>query len=159
MPIIRKADVPTHTPETPDALGSYTAAHFSDAGGLTQFGAFTETLPPGSRSSLKHWHANEDEFIFVIAGTATVHEGDTVTDIGAGDAACFPAGASAAHYLENTSDTDVTYLVVGTRSTGDVVTYPDHDRKLIFTREPGAQEVATREYQRLDGSPADAPQD
>ena len=69
MPIIRKSEVPVDSPKMPDALGSFAAALYSDAGGLTQFGAFTETLPPGSRSSLKHWHETEDEFILVIAGT------------------------------------------------------------------------------------------
>ncbi|EBA12515.1 cupin domain-containing protein [Roseobacter sp. CCS2] len=152
MPIIRKADVPIEKPETPDALGSYTAALYSDAGGLTQFGAFTETLPPGSRSSLKHWHVEEDEFIYVIAGTVLVHEGDTVTQISAGDAACFPANDPAGHCLENASDADVTYLVVGTRSPRDVVTYPDHDRRLTFDREAG-----TRVYHTLNGTPADPP--
>ncbi|PJI85001.1 putative cupin superfamily protein [Yoonia maricola] len=153
MPIIRKSDAPIEQPETPDALGPYTAALYSDAGGLTQFGAFTETLPPGSRSSLKHWHVEEDEFVFVIEGKVLVHEGDTVTQIGAGDAACFPANAPAGHFLENTSDADVTYLVVGTRSPRDLVTYPDHDRRLTFDRA-----TKTRIYHTLDGKPADAPQ-
>ena len=54
MPVIRKFDVPIEQPAAPDALGSYTAALYSDAGGLTQFGEFTEPLPPGSRSSQTH---------------------------------------------------------------------------------------------------------
>ncbi|WP_394153748.1 hypothetical protein [Loktanella salsilacus] len=37
--------------------GPYTAVLLSDSGGLTQFGAFIETLPPGSASSTLHWHA------------------------------------------------------------------------------------------------------
>jgi uncharacterized cupin superfamily protein len=150
MPVFRKSEVPVETPDAPDALGTYTAQLFSDAGGLAQFGAFTETLPPGSRSSFKHWHATEDEFIYIIAGTATLHEGETTTAMQVGDAACFRAGAEVGHCLENTSDADVTYLVVGTRSPRDVVTYPDHDRRLIFDRETGA-----REYQTLDGEPAE----
>ena len=152
MPIIRKSDVPIEEPEAPDALGRYSAALFSDAGGLTQFGAFTETLPPGSKSSFKHWHAEEDEFIYVIAGTVLVHEEETVTPISAGDAACFPANDPAGHCLENASDEDVTYLVVGTRSPHDVVTYPDHDRRLTFDRQ-----TQTRVYHTLDGRPADPP--
>ncbi len=153
MPIIRKKDVPVEQPKVPDALGSYRAELFSDAGGLSQFGAFTETLPPGSRSSLKHWHLKEDEFIYVIVGKALVHEGDQVTEIGAGDAACFPANDPAGHFLENASETDLTYLVVGTRSPQDVVTYPDHDRVLTFDRE-----TKTRVYHTLDGQPADRPE-
>ncbi|MEL7180602.1 MAG: cupin domain-containing protein [Pseudomonadota bacterium] len=153
MPIVRKKDVPVEQPEKPDALGSYRAELFSDAGGLTQFGAFTETLPPGSRSSLKHWHLEEDEFIYVLAGKVLVHEGETVTEITAGDAACFPAKDPAGHFLENASDADATYLVVGTRSPRDVITYPDHDRVLTFNRA-----TQTRVYHTLDGKPAEAPE-
>lgn len=149
MPIIRHADATIDTPEVPDVLGSYTARLFSDAGGLTQFGAFTETLPPGSRSSFKHWHANEDEFIFVISGELTVHEGTQKAQIGAGDAACFPRGGPDGHFLENESDQPVTYLVVGTRAPNDVVTYPEHDHRLTFDRRTGA-----RTYHTLDGQPA-----
>ena len=149
MPIIRHADAPVDTPDAPDALGSYTARLFSDAGGLTQFGAFTETLPHGSKSSFKHWHAAEDEFIFVISGTILVHEGDTVDEITAGDAACFRAGEAVGHYLENASGADATYLVVGTRASNDVVTYPDHDRRLMNDRA-----AKTRVFETLDGQPA-----
>ena len=37
--------------------GPCRAILLSDTGRLTQFGAFIEILPPGSRSSLPHWHA------------------------------------------------------------------------------------------------------
>ncbi len=40
--------------------GPYRALLVSDTSGLTQFGAFIEILPPGSASSIKHWHAHED---------------------------------------------------------------------------------------------------
>ncbi|MBW8284749.1 MAG: cupin domain-containing protein, partial [Rhizobium sp.] len=104
----------------------------SDAGGLTKFGAFVETLPPGSFSSHKHWHEREDEFVFVIAGTVTLNEGDRLTEMRPGDAATFKAGVPIGHRLENRSDADVTYLVVGTRSPNDVVHYTDRD--LLLTK-------------------------
>ena len=47
-------------------LGSFTAELLSETGGLTQFGAFVETLPPGSASSDRHWHEGEDEFLLVL---------------------------------------------------------------------------------------------
>ncbi len=66
----------------------------SDAGGLTQFGAFIETLPPGSRSSRKHWHEREDEFVYLISGTVVLHEGDKESVMRPGDAATFKAGVA-----------------------------------------------------------------
>ncbi len=102
----------------------------STPGGLTQFGAFIETLPPGSRSSIKHWHENEDEMVYVLEGEITLHEGDAATLMRPGDAATFRAGDPVGHRLENQGDAPVRYLVVGTRAEIDTITYPDDDRVL-----------------------------
>ena len=48
----------------------------SEAGGLTQFGAYLHTLQPGAQSSDRHWHEGEDEFLYMLAGEATVIEDD-----------------------------------------------------------------------------------
>ncbi len=125
---------------------------FSDSGGLTQFGAFVEILPPGSRSSIKHWHAGEDEMVYMIAGEVLLYEGDHVSTLHPGDAATFKAGDAVGHCLENTSNTEARYLVIGTRSPGDVVTYPDHDRILRWDRT-----TQTRIWTDHDGQPATSP--
>ena len=39
-----------------------------DALSLTQFGVNLVTLAPSSWSSQRHWHANEDEFVYVLEG-------------------------------------------------------------------------------------------
>ena len=39
-----------------------------DAAGLTQFGVNLVTLEPGVWSSQRHWHEQEDEFVYVIEG-------------------------------------------------------------------------------------------
>lgn len=100
----------------------------SEAGGLTQFGAFVETLQPGSRSSIKHWHSAEDEMVYVLEGEITLIEGDTDTMLRPGDAATFRAGVPVGHYLENRSGNVTRCLIVGTRAPVDRITYPDHDR-------------------------------
>ncbi|MBV2358310.1 cupin domain-containing protein [Thalassococcus sp. CAU 1522] len=119
------------------ACGPYEALLFSDSGGLTQFGAFVEILPPGSASSIAHWHSEEDEMVFVLAGTVTLLEGDTETALTPGKAATFKAGVPVGHRLENRSDAPARYLVIGTRAAQDRVTYPGHDRVLHVTRATG----------------------
>lgn len=134
MPVIRQQDAPLEEGKAEGInaeLGAYAARLLSDAGGLTQFGAFVETLPPGSFSSHKHWHEREDEFVYVLSGTVTLNEGDRLTEMRPGDAATFKAGVPVGHRLENRSDADATYLVVGTRSPNDVVHYTDRDLRLI----------------------------
>ncbi len=109
--------------EGEDELGRYRAELLSDAGDLTQFGAFTETLWPGAKASQTHWHANEDEMIHVLSGTVTLIEGDTETDLIQGDTATFKAGVPTGHHLENRTQAPCRYLVIGTRSHDDTVTY------------------------------------
>ena len=103
--------------------------HLSDAGGLTQYGAYLETLQPGGKSSDRHWHEKEDEFIYVVSGQATV-EDDGEHVLHPGDAACWPAGVPIAHQVVNRSQTPCSYLIVGTRVTHDVCHYPESGRVL-----------------------------
>jgi uncharacterized cupin superfamily protein len=152
MPIIpMPADGPKPGKPSPK-LGTYSYVDYSDIGGLTQFGAFTETLPPGSKSSIKHWHQSEDELIYMLSGTLILHEGDSETPFTAGQCATFKAGAPLGHCLENRSDQPATYFVVGTRAAKDVITFPDDDAVLIFDRGTG-----TRIWQTHDGRPGQSP--
>ncbi|MDH4440270.1 MAG: cupin domain-containing protein [Rhizobium sp.] len=135
MPVIKIKDAPLEAiaPQGHNAeLGPYSARLLSDAGGLTQFGAFLETLPPGSFSSHKHWHEQEDEFVYVLSGRVMLNEGETLTEMLPGDAATFKASVAVGHRLENRSDQPATYLVVGTRSPDDMVHYTDKD--LLLTK-------------------------
>lgn len=146
--IIRKgtARIDKATPEQARALGHFTADLLSDTGGLTQFGAFTETLAPGAYSSDRHWHESEDEFLYMLVGEATVIDDDGAHPLHPGDAVCWKAGVANGHHVHNRSDAPCTYLIVGTRAVSDRVHYSDIDK--IYTRENG---VARRT--RRDGSP------
>lgn len=106
--------------------GPYADRTLGDVVGLSQFGVRMERLPPGSRSSHRHWHETEDEFIYLISGECVLIENEE-TILAAGDAAGWKAGEPVAHCLENRSDSDAVVLVVGTRSVEGVVHYPDHD--------------------------------
>ncbi len=103
---------------------------YSDAGGLTQFGAYVEILRPGAISSDRHYHEEEDEFLYVLSGEATVIEEDGAHPLHPGDAACWQAGAANAHQVVNRSDAPCAYLIFGTRMARDVIHYPDAGRVL-----------------------------
>ena len=111
-----------------EVCGAARSLWISEAGGMTQFGAFIEILPPGSHTALKHWHSAEDEMLYVLEGEITLIEGDTETLLRSGDAATFRAGVPVGHCLENRSGNVTRCLVVGTRAPVDRITYPDHDR-------------------------------
>lgn len=148
MPVHRPATVNTEAQD--GVCGPVTLLRFSDDGGLTQFGAFVEILPPGSRSSIKHWHSAEDEMVYVLSGEVTLHEGDAASPVRAGEAATFRAGVAAGHCLENTGTEPASYLVIGTRTGNDIVTYPDND--CILIREDGGHR-----WTDLAGRPSDSP--
>ena len=124
--------------------GPYAEVALGDAVGLTQFGAHLERLPPGSSSSVRHWHETEDELIYVVSGEVVLVEEDE-TLLRAGDAAGWKAGVPVAHCLENRSDADAVLLVVGTRAATGVVHYPDHDVVMHHDAEG-------RRFTRGDGS-------
>ena len=104
--------------------------YYSDEGGLTQFGAYVDTLQPGAKSSEKHWHENEDEFLYVLDGEVTVIEEEVETVLNPGDSACWPAGEPVAHTVANRSAASCSYLIVGTRVTHDACHYPDSGQTL-----------------------------
>jgi uncharacterized cupin superfamily protein len=101
-----------------------------DAAGLTQFGVNLLRLAPGVWSSQRHWHAAEDEFVWVVEGKVVL-----VTDEGeellvAGDCAGFKAGEPNGHHLQNRSSRDAVLLEVGSRDPRDETDYPDIDMRL-----------------------------
>lgn len=134
--------MPVHTLENfireetpaPDGAEPNLALWISEAGGLTQFGAYVEILQPGTRSSIKHWHSAEDEMVYVLAGQVTLVEGDAETLLNPGDAATFRAGEPVGHFLCNRSELLTRCLVVGTRAPVDRISYPDHDRVCLRDR-------------------------
>ena len=88
--IIRKGQPPVFRPDEENAryYGPSEVLPLSDVGGLTQFGARVHTLQPGTRSSDRHWHEGQDEFLYVLSGEATVVENDGAHVLHQGDAAC-----------------------------------------------------------------------
>jgi uncharacterized cupin superfamily protein len=112
--------------------------------GLSQFGVNLVTLAPGSWSSQRHWHENEDEFVYVLEGEVTLISDDGETVLGPGMAAGFPAGKEDGHHLINRGNAPARYLEVGTRDANEAAHYSDIDMmarkrngKFVFTRKNG----------------------
>jgi uncharacterized cupin superfamily protein len=129
--MIVRQDQPVREPTSTADLGEVETTRYSDAGAITQYGAYVQTLQPGARSSNRHWHEQEDEFLYVLSGEVTVTENDGAEILRPGDAACWPAGVPNAHHVSNHADVPCSYLIVGTRVTHDVCHYPDHGLTLF----------------------------
>lgn len=102
----------------------------TEALGLTQFGVNLTTLEPGAMSSLRHWHAKEDECVYMLEGELVLitDEGECV--LKPGMAAGFPAGDANGHHFVNRSTQPATYLEIGTRSKDEDATYSDVDLRV-----------------------------
>ena len=118
-----------------------------DLFGLKNFGVNLTRLAPGAHSALRHAHARQEEFVYILEGEATLVTDTGATVLTAGMCAGFQAGSGNAHHLVNRSHGDVVFLEVGDRSAGDSVTYPDDDVVAIY----GAD--GKWKYSRKDGSP------
>jgi uncharacterized cupin superfamily protein len=101
--------------------------------GLTQFGVNLTRLKPGAASALRHWHEQEDEFVYVLDGELTLIEDGGKTVLKPGDCAGFKAGVPNGHHLVNKSQRDALYLEIGTRAASERGHYPDVD--LVFERD------------------------
>ena len=115
-----------------ECLGRHKQA-IGDAAGLTQFGVNITRISPGAASALRHWHEQEDEFIYVLEGELVLVENDGEVVLKPGDAAGFKAGSGNAHRLINRGNRDAVYFEVGTRAKSERVHYPDVD--LVMERD------------------------
>jgi uncharacterized cupin superfamily protein len=138
MPKIDIAKVPaqqiaSYPKEFAPVISGREKQRIGDVVGLTQFGVNIARIKAGAASALRHWHEQEDEFIYILEGELVLQENDGETVLKAGDAAGFKAGSGIAHCLLN-------------RTIRDAVHYPDVD----FMME---RDTTSRRFFRKSGEP------
>jgi uncharacterized cupin superfamily protein len=113
---------------------------------LKSFGINLTRLAPGAFSSLRHAHAKQDEFIYIVSGHPTLHTDRGRMQLSPGMCAGFRAGTGDGHHLQNETAEEVFYLEIGDRAPGEEVTYPDDDLLVV-------QGAGKARYVHKDGSP------
>jgi uncharacterized cupin superfamily protein len=94
--------------------------------GISSFGVNLTELPPGCQSALLHRHTQQEEFVYILSGVATLCTGAEQHQLSTGSCVGFlPTGP--AHHLVNLSDQNVLYLEIGDRLPGDAAEYPQDD--------------------------------
>jgi len=116
------------------------------AAGLTHFGVNICTLKPGAASSQRHWHENEDEFVYVLEGEVVLREDEGETVLKPGDAAGWKAGVPNGHTLINRANRDAVFIEVGTRAASERAHYSEIDM-MVVRDEKGAR------YTKKNGEP------
>jgi uncharacterized cupin superfamily protein len=132
MPKLDVANVPAHKGTGyPTQFNAFSAdrlrQRLGDAGGLVDFGVNLTSLPPGNWSSQRHWHSQEDEFVYVLEGELVLVEDGGEAVLRAGDCAAFPKGTGNGHHMINRSQARAVYLELGSRHPDDLTTCSDVD--------------------------------
>ena len=131
-------------------MAGRSSLRLGEAAALTQFGVNLVTLEPGARSSLRHWHLAEDEFVMVTAGELVLLQDEGEHVLHPGDCAAWKAGDRNGHCFVNRTDAVARFLVVGSKAPREVATYSDVD--LVMTVEAGTMTLTYR-----DGTPWTGP--
>lgn len=118
------------------------ARRLGDFAGIRNYGVNLVRIEPGGQSSCRHAHSKQDEMVLVMDGRITLETDAGEETLEPGTWVGFPAGTGDAHRLVNKTDRDVVFLVIGDRSEGDDVVYPDVD--LALTRGPDGKSRFTR---------------
>lgn len=137
MKVIDPANLPEKTgtiyPPPLDAeVAGRRSVRLGDAGGLTQFGVNIVILDPGARSSMRHWHEEEDEFVMMLDGECVLVTDAGETTLGPGGCAAFPANDGDAHHFINRTNAPARFLVVGSKAPREVAHYPDKGLKVVM---------------------------
>jgi uncharacterized cupin superfamily protein len=130
---IRAAEAPPRAKQTnyPEPFASRMRGRekrpLGDLFGLRNFGVNLTRLAPGGQSSLRHAHTRQDEFVYILEGSPTLHTDEGSVRLAPGMCAGFNAGTGNGHHLVNETAADVVYLEIGDRLPGDEASYPDDD--------------------------------
>lgn len=151
-PALNAIDVPPRTAVSfyPEPFASRMAGRqkrqLGEFFGLKNFGVNLTHLAPNSMSSLRHAHARQDEFVYIVQGNPTLHTNEGSQRLAPGMCVGFPAGTGDAHHLHNETTAEVLYLEIGDRTAGEEVTYPDDDIQIV-------QRDGKMAYVHKDGRP------
>jgi uncharacterized cupin superfamily protein len=133
--VFRPTDVPeSNASSYPEPFREAQRKRFNrrlgDYAGLKTYGVNHTRVLPGGQSSARHTHSKQDEFVYVLEGELVLVSDAGRETVGPGTCIGFPAGTGDGHHFLNLTDKPAAFIVVGDRSDGDVVAYPDIDLEL-----------------------------
>jgi uncharacterized cupin superfamily protein len=103
--------------------------------GATTTGMSIYELDPGLSCWPYHFEVSEEEWLIVLSGELTLRTPDGERVLGAGEVACFPAGAEGAHAVRNDGAEPVRYAMPSTSNGyGGASVYPDSGKVNVYTK-------------------------
>ena len=122
------------------------------AAGGEDLGCSLYELPAGKRAWPYHYHAGNEEALYVLSGEGTLRHADGEIALRAGDYVALPAGEDGAHRVINDSERSLRYLAMSTMRDPEVLVYPDSDKvgAMAGAAPGGADERDVDAYFRRD---------
>ncbi|RLM70635.1 cupin domain-containing protein [Halorubrum sp. Atlit-8R] len=149
MPPINADELSWATADADDA--AWRRKQLGAAAGGADLGCSLYELPPGERSWPYHYHAANEEALYVLAGEGTLRLDGEAYPLRPGEYAAFTADESGAHRVVNDGDEVLRYLVVSTMREPDVTVYPDSEKFGVYVGAPpgGDAERSLSGYYRI----------
>jgi uncharacterized cupin superfamily protein len=94
-------------------------------------------LPAGESAWPYHYEHESEEWLFVVTGKLWLRDPDGELELRAGDVVAFPPGPAGGHRVENRSDEPVRLIFFSTKSSIEVVAYPDSGKVGLWSLEEG----------------------
>jgi uncharacterized cupin superfamily protein len=99
-------------------------------------GCSLHEIPPGERAWPYHYHTNNEEAIYVLAGSGQVRVPDDHEPLQAGDYVVLPADERGAHRVVNDGEATFRYLAISTMNEPGVLRYPDSGKFGVYVGVP-----------------------
>jgi uncharacterized cupin superfamily protein len=117
-----------------------------------QLGCSLYELEPGKRSWPYHYHAANEEALYVLSGTGTLRIDDAEVAIESGTFVPCPANAQGGHQVVNDGDEPLRYLMMSTMEEPDVTVYPETGKFGVYVGSPpgGRDERSLEGYYRVE---------
>ncbi len=117
-----------------------------------QLGCSLYELPPGEAAWPYHYHASNEEAIYVLAGRGTLRLAGEMHSLSDGDYVALPADERGGHKVINDAEVTLRYLVLSTMSEPDVTVYPDSNKLGVYVGSPpgGRGDRDLQGYYRID---------
>ncbi|HET7324146.1 MAG TPA: cupin domain-containing protein [Halococcus sp.] len=106
------------------------------AAGGERLGCSLYELPAGEQAWPYHYHAGNEEALFVLSGTGTLRLAGEHHPLSSGTYVALPTGEEGGHRVVNDSDEVLRYLVISTMNDPDVTVYPDSATFGVYAGSP-----------------------
>jgi len=131
--IVRAADIAAHAQEFSHPWNPNSLMHGTQLArsvGLKRTGVNFIRVPAGRESFVYHAHQHEEEWIYLLSGSAVALIDGVEFPVSAGDFIGFPA-PSVPHLLRNPGPEELVYLVGGENRASEVVDFPQLGRRTV----------------------------